>query len=97
MVIDLNGFCAGVRLAENKKNLDVSLLSGYLMQNLFAPYISGEEVQLDSLDYSAFSLDYLMDLHHFLGDAEEIESKLDPMRSKLVKCEPAARKHRGFC
>jgi len=97
MIVDLKSFCADISRAESQKSVDTSNLSSYLMQNLFIPYVTGKNIRLDSLDYDAFTLPDMDNLFRFIGDLEDTERKLEPMRSKLGDCHPAARKIKGFC
>jgi hypothetical protein len=97
MILKLDGFCADVKRAEEGKCLYPEFLSEYLWENLFLPYISGEVIPLDSLDYDRFTLSDMKDIMDYLSDAEEIETKLGTLQSMLVKCEPVARKLRAFC
>jgi hypothetical protein len=97
MQVDLELFCADLRQTCIEKMIDASYLSPYLMDSLFTPYLSGEQIRLDSLDYDAFTLDDLDELMAFVEDAEEVEQKLEPVWKKLLGCDPAVRKFRSFC
>jgi len=97
MLVDLQTFCTDLKQAENGKCVDDSALSEYLVQNLFKPYMAGKEVRLDSLDYDSFTMTDLDLLYHFMGDLGTVGQKLESMRSSLQKCNPAARKIKGFC
>lgn len=97
MIADLTRFCVLLRDAKEDEYVDTDGLSPYLMKHLFHPFMAGEDIRLDSLDYDAFSLDDLYRLNDYLGD---LETQYDALRSKtenLRKSPPAARQLRAFC
>jgi len=97
MEIHLDRFASLLSDAEEGRGADDSGVSPYLLGNLLYPYLEGESIRLDSLDYDAFSLTDLDCLFTFIGEIEDVHSKTHSKSEKLWKSSPAARPLRAFC
>lgn len=95
-LIDLKAFRRELGEAVHEKSVDSDGLSPYLMQNLLAPYLKGEAIPLDSLDYDAFDLSDLDRLNEYIGEILCVHGRLDNMYRKLRKSIPAARTAKAF-
>jgi hypothetical protein len=97
MIADLKRFCILLGEAKEDEHLDDSFVLPYLMKNLFHPFMDGEDIPLNSLDYDAFDLSDLDRLNDYLGDLETVYDALYKHTEKLRKSPPAARPSRAFC
>lgn len=97
MKVDLQRFCTLLRETQEDEYLDSSGVSPYLMDHLFHPYMAGEDIPLNSLDYDAFDLNDLDQLFDFLGDLSTVYNVLCGKAENLRKATPAARPTRAFC
>jgi len=97
MEIQLDKFCSLLIGAKEERGADGSGVSPYLLENILYPYLEGENIRLDSLDYGAFSLPDLDSLFAFIGEIEDAHGKTQSKLEKLWKSPPAARPARAFC
>ncbi len=97
MIADLKRFCALIKEVKEDEHLDTNGLSPYLMANLFHPFMAGQDIRLDSLDYDAFDLSDLDRLNNYLGDLETVYDALHSKTEMLRKSPPSARPLRAFC
>ncbi len=90
-------FCALIKEEKEDEYIDAHYVSPYLMNNLFHPYMAGEDIPLNSLNYDAFTLDDLDRLYSYLGDLSTVYDVLHSKTEMLRKSPPAARQLRAFC
>ena len=97
MTVDLKLLGESLKQAKEQKSLDYSVVSPYLMQRLFVPYMQGADIRLDSLDYDKFDLSDMDMLFTFIKDIEAVQSDAEYIPRNLRKCDPAAKTARAFC
>lgn len=97
MILDLNAFRTGLLEAEKQKPVDDIYLSDYLRNHLLIPYMNGEDISLDELDYGAFELDDLELLDHYADELARKSRGMQHIPENLVKCPASVRAVRQFC
>ena len=97
MTIYLDKFCALLGAVKEEKATDDTAVLPYLLDSLLYPFLAGESIRLDSIDYDAFSLDDLDTLFHFVGEMENHHQKTSQKTDKLRKSPPASRPTMAFC
>lgn len=97
MELNVSSFCNALQNAEPQKSLDAGAVSPYLLEHLFVPYLQGEDIRLDSLDYDAFDLSDLDRLNEFIEDIECIQNQNELIPRNLEKCAPAVKPAGMYC
>jgi len=97
MNIKLDRFCLLLNEAEEERGTDDSEVSPYLLKHLLYPYLAGEDILLNDLNYDAFTLSDMDILFEYISEMETACNKVHRKADILWKSTPAARPSRAFC
>lgn len=99
MTVDLAKLSQCLRQLEAEPDGDITQrgINPYLLEHVILPYLSGEDVDMGTLDYSAFSPDDILDADKEIGTVSNGANRVSYVMQFFKKAPPTARQTKAFC
>lgn len=97
MELDLKHFAESIWQTEVKSDIDLPVVSDYVMQHIFEPLRRGETVRFKNLDFDAFGEEDLQELNELMEAYSHLEHTLVQISRKFCETASCTVSHRAFC
>ena len=97
MELDLKYFAENIWQTEVKSDIDLPVVSDYVMQHIFESLRRGETVRFKDLDFDAFGEDDLQELNELMEAYSHLEHTLVQISKKFCETTSCTVHHRAFC
>ena len=97
MELDLKHFAESIWQTEIKSDIDLPVVSDYVMQHIYEPLRRGEIVRFKDLDFDAFGEENLQELNELMEAYSHLEHTLVQISKKFCKTASYTVHHRAFC
>lgn len=97
MELDLKHFAESIWQTEVKSDIDLPVVSDYVMQHIYEPLRRGETVRFEDLNFDAFGEDDLQELNELMEAYSHLEHTLVQISKKFCETESCTVPHRAFC
>lgn len=97
MELDLKHFTTTIWQTEVKSDIDLPVVSDYVMQHIFEPLRRGETVRFKDLDFDAFGEEDLQELNELMEAYSHVEHTLVQTSKKFCETASCTASHRAFC
>ena len=97
MDLDLKHFASIIQQTEPKSDVDLPIVSDYVMKHIYEPLRRDEKVRFAELDFDAFGEEDLHALNELMEAYSHMEQQLIQLSRKFCETEISAVRHRAFC
>lgn len=97
MELDLKHFAESIWQTEIKSDIDLPVVSDYVMQHIYEPLRRGETVRFKDLDFDAFGEEDLQELNELMEAYSHLEHTLVQISKKFCETASCTVHHRAFC
>ena len=97
MDLDLREFVTAIRQTEVKSDIDLPVVSDYVMKHIYEPLRRDEKVRFAELDFEAFSEEDIHELNELMEAYSHIEHRLIQLSRRFCETETSTVQHRAFC
>lgn len=97
MEFDLKYFAEILWQKNSRSDMDLPVVSGYVLKYIFQPLRRGEKIRFRDLNFDAFDAIDLQDLNELLEVYSRMEDDLIRLSEKFCRIPPCAVAHSAFC
>lgn len=97
--VDMARLTKSLRQIKEEPDGDITQrdINPYLLERVILPFLCGVNVSLDSLDFSAFTTDDIIDASREIDEVENGASRVGGVAQFFMKAPPTAQKTKAFC
>lgn len=97
MDLDLKHFASIIQQTESKSDIDLPVVSDYVMKHIYEPLRRDEPVRFSALDFEAFGEADLQELNELMEAYSHMEHRLIQLSRRFCETETSTVRHRAFC